>query len=475
MMTTSTMTFRASARAPIANQTERRHNAKGLSRRVSRVSIVAQAVSAPELNTKKSEAIFKAAQDILPGGVNSPVRAFKSVGGQPIVFDKVKDAYAFDVDGNKYVDYVGSWGPAICGHANERVNEKLKAQIDKGTSFGAPCELENILGEMVIERVPSVEMVRFCNSGTEACLSALRVMRAYTGRDMIIKFEGCYHGHADPFLVKAGSGVITLGLPDSPGVPAAATSTTLCATYNDLDEVKALFAEHKDKIAGVILEPVVGNSGFIVPDKEFLQGLREVCTAEGAVLCFDEVMTGFRIAKGCAQEYWGVTPDLTTMGKVIGGGMPVGAYGGKREIMDMVAPAGPMYQAGTLSGNPLAMVAGIETLSILGEPGQYEKLDKMTKRLIEGILKAGRDNGHAVCGGSISGMFGFFFQEGPVKNFADAAKSDTDKFGRWHRAMLEEGVYLAPSSYEAGFTSLAHTEEDIDFTIAAAQRAMARI
>ena len=261
----------------------------------------------------------------------------------------------------------------------------------------------------------------------------------------------------------------------SRSLSAAATSTTLCATYNDLDEVKALFAEHKDKIAGVILEPVVGNSGFIVPDKEFLQGLREVCTAEGAVLCFDEVMTGFRIAKGCAQEYWGVTPDLTTMGKVIGGGMPVGAYGGKREIMDMVAPAGPMYQAGTLSGNPLAMVAGIETLSILGEPGQYEKLDKMTKRLIEGILKAGRDNGHAVCGGSISGMFGFFFQEGPVKNFADAAKSDTDKFGRWHRAMLEEGVYLAPSSYEAGFTSLAHTEEDIDFTIAAAQRAMARI
>jgi len=435
----------------------------------------AHAVSAPSLNTRRSEEIFKAAQDILPGGVNSPVRAFKSVGGQPIVFDKVKDAYAFDVDGNKYVDYVGSWGPAICGHANERVNEKLKAQIDKGTSFGAPCELENVLGEMVIERVPSVEMVRFCNSGTEACLSALRVMRAYTGRDMIIKFEGCYHGHADPFLVKAGSGVITLGLPDSPGVPAAATATTLCATYNNLDEVKALFAEHKDKIAGVILEPVVGNSGFIVPDKEFLQGLREVCTAEGAVLCFDEVMTGFRIAKGCAQEYWGVTPDLTTMGKVIGGGMPVGAYGGKREIMDMVAPAGPMYQAGTLSGNPLAMVAGIETLSILGEPGQYEKLDKMTKRLIEGILKAGRDNGHAVCGGSISGMFGFFFQEGPVKNFTDAAKSDTDKFGRWHRAMLEEGVYLAPSQYEAGFTSLAHTEEDIDFTIAAAQRAMARI
>merc|ERR1719217_840476 len=428
-----------------------------------------------EFTTAKSQAVFTAAQEIMPGGVSSPVRAFKSVGGGPVVFDRVKGSKAYDVDGNEYIDYIGTWGPAICGHANDEVGEALKAQIDKGTSFGAPCELENTLAEMVIDAVPSVEMVRFCNSGTEACLSVLRTMRAFTGRDKVIKFEGCYHGHADPFLVKAGSGVLTLGLPDSPGVPKAATQSTLCATYNDLDEVKALFAEHKDKIAGVILEPVVGNSGFIVPDKEFLQGLREVCTAEGAVLCFDEVMTGFRIAKGCAQEYWGVTPDLTTMGKVIGGGMPVGAYGGKREIMDMVAPAGPMYQAGTLSGNPLAMVAGIETLSILGEPGQYEKLDKMTKRLIEGILKAGRDNGHAVCGGSISGMFGFFFQEGPVKNFADAAKSDTDKFGRWHRAMLEEGVYLAPSSYEAGFTSLAHTEEDIDFTIAAAQRAMARI
>ena len=427
------------------------------------------------LNTTRSAEIFKAAQDILPGGVNSPVRAFKSVGGQPIIFERVKDAYAFDVDNNKYIDYVGSWGPAICGHANERVNKKLKEQIDKGTSFGAPCELENTLGQMVIDTVPSVEMVRFCNSGTEACLSVLRVMRAYTGRDKIIKFEGCYHGHADPFLVKAGSGVITLGLPDSPGVPAAATNTTLCATYNNLDEVKALFAEHKGEIAGVILEPVVGNSGFIVPDKEFLQGLREVTKAEGALLCFDEVMTGFRIAKGCAQEYWGVTPDLTTMGKVIGGGMPVGAYGGRRDIMDMVAPAGPMYQAGTLSGNPLAMTAGIETLSILAEPGQYEYLDKITGRLIEGILKAGRDNGHAVCGGHISGMFGFFFQEGPVKNFTDAAKSDTEKFGRWHRAMLEEGVYLAPSQYEAGFTSLAHTEADIDATIAAAQRAMARI
>jgi glutamate-1-semialdehyde-2,1-aminomutase len=314
--------------------------------------------------------IFKAALDILPGGVNSPVRAFKSVGGGPIVFDRVKDAYAWDVDGNKYVDYVGSWGPAICGHANDRVNAKLKEQIDKGTSFGAPCELENVLGQMVIDRVPSVEMVRFCNSGTEACLSVLRVMRAHTGRTKIIKFEGCYHGHADPFLVQAGSGVATLGLPDSPGVPDGATNTTLCAPYNDLEAVKRIFAENKGEIAGVILEPVVGNSGFIVPDKSFLEGLREITTAEGALLTFDEVMTGFRISKGCAQEYWGVTPDLTTMGKVIGGGLPVGAYGGRREIMEIVAPAGPMYQAGTLSGNPLAMVAGIETLNILAEDGK---------------------------------------------------------------------------------------------------------
>jgi len=438
-------------------------------------TVRAKAIKEPELNTKKSEQIFKAAQDILPGGVNSPVRAFKSVGGAPIVFESVKDAYAFDVDGNKYIDYVGTWGPAICGHSNEQVNDALKAQIDKGTSFGAPCELENILGQMVIDRVPSVEMVRFCNSGTEACLSVLRVMRAYTGRDKVLKFEGCYHGHADPFLVKAGSGVATLGLPDSPGVPAAATSTTLCATYNDLESVKKIFEENKGEIAGVILEPVVGNSGFIVPDKEFLEGLREITKEDGALLCFDEVMTGFRIAKGCAQEYFGVTPDVTTMGKVIGGGLPVGAYGGRRDIMEVVAPAGPMYQAGTLSGNPLAMTAGIETLKILGEDGTYEYLEKITSRLIDGIIEAGKENGHAICGGSISGMFGFFFCEGPVKCFEDATASDTDKFARWHRGMLEQGVYLAPSQYEAGFTGLTHTEADIDATIEAARRVMATL
>eukprot|EP01025_Chloroclados_australasicus_P035553 TRINITY_DN3621_c0_g1_i1.p1 TRINITY_DN3621_c0_g1~~TRINITY_DN3621_c0_g1_i1.p1 ORF type:complete len:469 (+),score=77.12 TRINITY_DN3621_c0_g1_i1:107-1513(+) len=427
------------------------------------------------LNTAQSEKIFQEAVDLLPGGVNSPVRAFKSVGGQPIVFDRVKDAYVYDVDGNKYIDYVGTWGPAIVGHANDEVNEAIKAQIDKGTSFGAPCELENVMAKMVIDRVPSVEMVRFVNSGTEACLSALRVMRAYTNRDKILKFVGCYHGHADSFLVQAGSGVATLGLPDSPGVPAASTAPTLTATYNDIDNVKQVFEANKGEIAGVILEPVVGNSGFIPPTKEFLQALRDLCTENGTVLCFDEVMTGFRVAKGGAQDYYGITPDMCTMGKVIGGGLPVGAYGGKREIMELVAPAGPVYQAGTLSGNPLAMTAGIKTLEIMGREGAYEKLEKLTKMLLEGILEAAREAGHEVCGGYVPGMFGFFFNKGPVSSFEEASKSDTAKFARWHRAMLEEGIYLAPSQYEAGFMSIAHTEEDVQATIAAAQRAMKRI
>merc|ERR1712118_298273 len=392
-----------------------------------------------------------------------------SVGGGPVVFDRVKGSKAYDADGNEYIDYIGTWGPAICGHANDEVGEALKAQIDKGTSFGAPCELENTLAEMVIDAVPSVEMVRFCNSGTEACLSVLRTMRAFTGRDKVIKFEGCYHGHADPFLVKAGSGVLTLGLPDSPGMPKAATQSTLCATYNDLDSVKKLFEENKGEIAGVILEPVVGNSGFIVPSMDFLTGLRELTKQEGSLLCFDEVMTGFRISYGGAQKYFGITPDLTTMGKVIGGGMPVGAYGGRKDIMQVVAPAGPMYQAGTLSGNPLAMTAGIKTLEILARPGAYEHLDAVTSKLINGIMDAAKEAGHEVTGGSISGMFGFFFNAGPVNNFEDAAKSDAEKFGKWHRGMLEQGVYLAPSMYEAGFTSLAHTDEDIEFTINAAK------
>lgn len=427
------------------------------------------------LKTTKSEEIFAAAQTLMPGGVSSPVRAFRSVGGNPIVFDRVKGAYVWDVDGNQYIDYVGSWGPAICGHAHPEVLQALHEAIENGTSFGAPCALENVLAEMVIDAVPSVEMVRFVNSGTEACMSVLRLIRAFTGREKVIKFEGCYHGHADMFLVKAGSGVATLGLPDSPGVPKSTASNTLTAPFNNLEAVKALFDENPNEIAGVILEPVVGNAGFIPPDGGFLAGLRELTQEHGALLIFDEVMTGFRIAYGGAQEKFGITPDLTTMGKVIGGGLPVGAYGGRRDIMSMVAPAGPMYQAGTLSGNPLAMTAGIKTLELLRQPGTYEHLERVSKRLIEGLLQIAQETGHAACGGNISGMFGFFFTEGPVHNFEDAKKSDVSKFSRFHRGMLEQGVYLAPSQFEAGFTSLAHTDEDIDRTLEAARTVMSSL
>jgi glutamate-1-semialdehyde 2,1-aminomutase len=427
------------------------------------------------IKTTKSQEIFAAAQNLMPGGVNSPVRAFKSVGGQPIVFDHVKGAYIWDVDGNQYIDYVGTWGPAICGHAHPEVIAALHEALEKGTSFGAPCVLENVLAEMVIDAVPSIEMVRFVNSGTEACMAVLRLMRAFTGREKVIKFEGCYHGHADMFLVKAGSGVATLGLPDSPGVPKSVTSNTLTAPFNDLEAVKALFEENRDQIAGIILEPVVGNAGFIPPDAGFLEGLRELTQEHGALLVFDEVMTGFRIAYGGAQEKFGITPDLTTLGKVIGGGLPVGAYGGRRDIMSMVAPAGPMYQAGTLSGNPLAMTAGIKTLELLQKSGTYEYLDKITKKLANGLLQIAQETGHPACSGSISAMFGLFFTAGPVHNYEDAKKSDLAKFARFHRGMLEHGIYLAPSQFEAGFTSFAHTEEDIDTTLEAARDVMSQL
>ncbi len=432
-------------------------------------------IASTSLKTSKSEEIFATAQKLMPGGVSSPVRAFKSVGGQPIVFDRVKGAYIWDVDNNQYIDYVGTWGPAICGHAHPEVIEALKVCLEKGTSFGAPSVQENILAEMVIEAVPSIDIVRFVNSGTEACMSVLRLMRAFTKRDKIIKFEGCYHGHADMLLVKSGSGVATLGLPDSPGVPKSTASNTLTAPYNDLEAVKTLFADNPDQIAGVILEPIVGNSGFIIPDAGFLEGLREITKDNGALLVFDEVMTGFRIAYGGVQEKFGVTPDLTTLGKVIGGGLPVGAYGGRKDIMSMVAPAGPMYQAGTLSGNPLAMTAGIKTLELLQKPGTYEQLDRITKKLIEGLLSSAKEAGHEVCGGHISGMFGMFFTGGPVRNYDDAKKSDSAKFARYHRGMLERGVYLAPSQFEAGFTSLAHSDEDIDRTIEVAKEVFSNL
>jgi glutamate-1-semialdehyde 2,1-aminomutase len=411
----------------------------------------------------------------MPGGVSSPVRAFKSVGGNPVVFDRVKGAYAWDVDGNKYIDYVLTWGPAILGHADDDVLEAVQKTMMKGTSFGAPSPLENELAKLVIDAVPSVEMVRFTNSGTEACMGMIRLVRAFTKREKVIKFEGCYHGHADAFLVQAGSGVATLGLPDSPGVPESATRATLCAEYNNLDAVKAIFDENKDEIAAIILEPVVGNSGFIKPDQAFLEGLRQLATDNGALLVFDEVMTGFRVAYGGAQQYFGVTPDVTTMGKVIGGGLPVGAYGGRKDIMSLVAPAGPMYQAGTLSGNPLAMTAGIETMKKLKEAGVYEELERKSKKLVDGIVAAGKKHGHAICGDYAGGMFGWYFVEGPVKCFADATKGDGAKFGKWHRMMLERGVYLAPSMYEAGFMSTVHTDADIERTIAIADEVMSKL
>ncbi|KAK9748294.1 hypothetical protein RND81_02G048200 [Saponaria officinalis] len=441
--------------------------------------VVKMAVSIDEkkttYTTHKSQEAFTIAKELMPGGVNSPVRAFKSVGGQPIVIDSVKGSRMWDIDGNEYIDYVGSWGPAIIGHADDEVLAALAETMKKGTSFGAPCLLENTLAQMVISAVPSIEMVRFVNSGTEACMGVLRLARAFTGRQKILKFEGCYHGHADPFLVKAGSGVATLGLPDSPGVPKAATEDTLTSPYNDLETVKSIFEANKGEIAAIILEPVVGNSGFIPPNPGFLEALREITKENGSLLIFDEVMTGFRLAYGGAQEYFKVTPDLTTLGKIIGGGLPVGAYGGRRDIMEMVAPAGPMYQAGTLSGNPLAMTAGIHTLKRLMQPGSYEHLEKITSEVTRGIIDAGKKAGHDICGGHISGMFGFFFTGGPVYNFGDAKKSDVAKFGRFYRKMLEEGVYFAPSQFEAGFTSLAHTDDDIQQTIAAAEKVFREI
>ncbi|KAK4529996.1 hypothetical protein CCYA_CCYA03G0853 [Cyanidiococcus yangmingshanensis] len=443
---------------------------------VSRTSTDLVAVASERrLNTQRSEELMRDAVTVMPGGVSSPVRAFRSVDGNPIVFESTKGSKIVDVDGNEYIDYVLSFGPSVVGSANDEVIEAVTAQARKGLSFGAPSYLENQLAHAIVEAVPSAELVRFVSSGTEACISAARLMRAYTGREKIVKMTGCYHGHGDSFLVSAGSGVATLGLSDSPGVLKSVASATIVVPYNDIEAIREVFRQHPGEIAGVFLEPVVGNSGFILPRPGYLAELREITRQDGALLLFDEVMTGFRISYGGAQHHFGVTPDLTTLGKVIGGGYPVGAYAGPRHIMEMVAPAGPMYQAGTLSGSPVGMAAGLKTLEILRRPGAYEYLDRITKHLVDGLLAAARSYGHDVYGGSLFSMWGMFFTKGPVHSFEEAKKSDTEKFKKFHRGMLEEGVYLAPSQFEAGFTSLAHTDEDIERTIEAARRVLARI
>jgi glutamate-1-semialdehyde 2,1-aminomutase len=420
------------------------------------------------MNIQKSIELFQEAQKLLPGGVDSPVRAFRAVGGQPFFIERGEGPYLFDVDGNRYIDYVLSWGPLIAGHAHPEVVKAIQHAASLGTSFGAPSPLENELARNIIEFMPNIEMIRFVNSGTEATMSALRLARAFTQRDKIIKFEGCYHGHADMLLVKAGSGVATLGLPDSPGVPAATVADTLVAIFNDLDSVEVLFKQYPAQIAAIIVEPVAGNMGVIPPVDGFLQGLRDITTREGAVLIFDEVMTGFRVHPGGAQALYNIIPDLTTLGKVIGGGLPVGAYGGKREIMEWVAPVGPMYQAGTLSGNPLAMSAGIAVLNLLKEPGIWAKLEKTSVDLTSGIAAAARAASVPIQQTRVGTMFTTFFSEVPPRDWSTVKLADKARYGKFFHKMLENGVYLAPSAFEAGFMSIVHTKADIDATIAAA-------
>ncbi|MBO4715485.1 MAG: glutamate-1-semialdehyde 2,1-aminomutase [Verrucomicrobia bacterium] len=427
------------------------------------------------MNHQLSEELFKKALQYLPGGVNSPVRAFRAVGGNPFFVNKAKGCRIWDVDGNEYVDYVGTWGPAIHGHAHPRIVQAVQETAVYGTSFGIPNPLEVQLAEMIRQLVPSVEKVRMCNSGTEATMSAIRLARGFTGREKIIKFEGCYHGHADSLLVKAGSGALTFGYPDSAGVPAAFTQHTLLAPYNDLDAVKALFAANPGAIAGIIVEPVPGNSGVFAPLPGFLEGLREVTEKNGALLIFDEVMTGFRVAKGGAQERFGIKPDLSCFGKIIGGGLPVGAFGGRAEIMDYLAPLGPVYQAGTLSGNPLAMAAGIASLELLLENDCYTKLEQLGQQLESGMQDAARSAGIPVRFNRVGAMFCAYFTDQPVHNLADAMKSDRERFAKYFRGMLEQGVFLAPSQFEAGFLSTAHTEADIETTVRAAQMVLKKI
>ena len=411
---------------------------------------------------------FKAAQQHIPGGVNSPVRAFRGVGGDPIFIARAHGAYITDSDGKDYIDYVGSWGPMILGHAHPEVIAAVKAAADNGLSFGAPTELETRMADKVCELIPSIEMVRMVSSGSEATMSAIRLARGYTGRDKIIKFEGCYHGHADSLLVKAGSGALTLGVPDSPGVPAALAELTLTLPYNDLQSVADTLAQLGDEVACIIIEPVAGNMNCIPPLPGFLEGVRELCTKHGVVLIFDEVMTGFRVALGGAQTHYNIKPDLTTLGKVIGGGMPVGAFGGKRAIMEKIAPLGPVYQAGTLSGNPIAMSAGLKTLELISAPGFYQALSEKVVYLTDGILAAANTAGIAMTCNRVGGMFGLFFSDQQVTSFSQATQCNSEQFKAFFHGMLKAGIYLAPSAYEAGFVSASHNQDDLDQTITAA-------
>lgn len=423
---------------------------------------------------EKSIEAMQVAENLMPGGVNSPVRAFKSVDTPAIFMDHAKGSRIYDIDGNEYIDYVLSWGPLILGHKNEQVIKKLHEAVDRGTSFGASTLEENKLAELVIERVPSIEKVRMVSSGTEATLAALRLARGYTGRNKIVKFEGCYHGHSDSLLIKAGSGVATLGLPDSPGVPEGTAKNTITVPYNNLDAIKVAFENYGDDIAGIIVEPVAGNMGVVPPKDGFLQGLRDITNDYGALLIFDEVMTGFRVGYNCAQGYFGITPDLTCLGKVIGGGLPVGAFGGKKEIMDKIAPVGNIYQAGTLSGNPLAMTSGYETLSQL-TPESYEYFQELGDMLEEGLKKVFSKHNVPITINRAGSMIGYFLNEGPVTNFEEANKSDLERFSQMYREMAKEGVFLPPSQFEGTFLSTAHSKEDIEKTIQAFDTALSRI
>lgn len=425
-------------------------------------------------NYEKSKQAFKEAQDLMPGGVNSPVRAFKSVAMDPIFMERGKGSKIYDIDGNEYIDYVLSWGPLILGHTNDEVVEAIKKVTESGTSFGAPTLIENELAKLVIDRVPSIEVIRMVSSGTEATMSALRLARGFTGRNKILKFEGCYHGHGDSLLIKAGSGVATLGLPDSPGVPEGIAKNTITVPYNDMESVKYAFEQFGDDIAGVIVEPVAGNMGVVPPLGGFLENLREITAQYGSLLIFDEVMTGFRVDYGCAQDYFGVTPDITCLGKVIGGGLPVGAYGGRADIMKQIAPSGPIYQAGTLSGNPLAMTAGYATLKQL-TPDSYKEFGRKADILEEGLTTAAKKHDIPITFNRAGSMIGFFFTNEKVTNFETAKTSNLDFFSKFYREMANEGVFLPPSQFEGLFLSTAHTDEDLNKTIAAAEKAFSKL